>query len=88
MNEPYLLWVNRHRVRTFIPGKRKTDQKGDLKKGHEEKQKERETRSKSTTAPNEAAMAPFLTSQELMLKSVITLQFVRWIAWTRWVIHF
>ena len=40
-----------------------------------------------TKATNEAANHTFLTSQRLMLESVISLKFMRWVDWAWWVSH-
>ena len=92
MNEPYLLWMNKYKEMEHIAqAKENQTNDGRNPKGGKAKEKgERERREKTwvTKATNEAAYHTFLTSQRLMLESVISLKFMRWVVWTRWVGHF
>ena len=79
------------RVRTFITGKRKTDQqRREPQRKDKKKSKRKGGREENQVfnSPKCGSNDAFLTSQELMLESVITLKFMRWVTWTRWVIHF
>ena len=91
MNEPYLLWMNKYKEMEHL-AQAKENQTNDGKnpKGKKTKEK-RERRGKKTwvtKATNEAANHTCLTSQRLMLESVISLKFMRWVVRTRWVSHF
>ena len=54
------------------------------RKRQEEKQKERKEINNTKWGSTDA----FSTSQGLLLESVITFELMRWVTWTRWVIHF
>ena len=90
MNEPYLLWMNKYKEMEHLAQAKKTKQKME-RTPKEKKAKEKGKGGKKTWVTketNEAAYHTFLTSQRLMLESVISLKFMRWVVRTRWVSHF
>ena len=90
MNEPYLLWMNKYKEMEHLAQAKETKQKME-RTPTEKKAKEKGKGGKKTgvtKATNEAAYHTFLTSQRLMLESVISLKVMRWVVRTRWVSHF
>ena len=91
MNEPYLLWMNKNKeMEHLAQAKENHTKEGKNPKG-EKSQGERERREKRHGSQKQQMrqhITLFLTSQRLMLESVISLKFMRWVDWAWWVSHF